>query len=65
MTPTVVTIIMAAVTTLIIGLDVYLALDGTSGNTYSERLRAWGKAWPPTRAIVVFGFGLLAGHWWW
>lgn len=58
-------IVMAVFFVVIIGLDVWLALDGRKGNTYSERLTAWGKAWPPLRLLIVFGMGLLAGHWYW
>lgn len=58
-------IIMAVFVVSFIGIDVWLARDKRDGNTYSERLRAWGKAWPPLRILTAFGMGLLCGHWWW
>lgn len=57
--------IMAAFFVSVIGVDVWLAMDGKKGNTYSERLREWGKKWPPIKMIILFAMGLLAGHWWW
>lgn len=60
-----VAIIMAGLFVGIIGLDIVLALDKHDGNTYSERMRAWAKIWPPLRLIIMFGMGLVAGHWWW
>jgi len=65
MSPTVTTIIMAVFVVSFIGVDIYLAVDKVSGNTYSERMRAWAKVWPPLRLIVAFGMGMLCGHWWW
>jgi hypothetical protein len=62
---TAVAITMAIVFAAIIAFDVYLALDSVKANTISARLRAWGKAWPPTRLIITFGLGVLAGHLWW
>jgi hypothetical protein len=56
---------MAAFALSFIGVDVYLAVDKRDGNTYSERMRAWARAWPPLRLLIAFGFGLLCGHWWW
>jgi hypothetical protein len=50
---------------LIVAFDVYLDRDAIKGNTYSERMRAWGEYWPPFRMLIAFGFGLVAGHWWW
>ena len=60
--PTVTAILMAVLFVAICALDVYLALDGRDGNTYSERLRA---LWPPAKLLLVFGMGLLAGHLYW
>jgi len=60
-----VAVLMAVMFVVIIGIDIWLAIDKRKGNTYSERLRAWGKAWPPVRLLITFGMGLLAGHWWW
>lgn len=60
-----VVIIMTVLPLLFIGIDVYLAVDKKKGNTYSEILRAAGKKWVPLIMMMCFGFGLLAGHWWW
>jgi hypothetical protein len=59
------TITMAAFVVTFIGIDIYLALDKRDGNTYSERLRAWAKVWPPLRLLISFWMGMLCGHWWW
>ena len=65
MSNTATAIIMAVFVLSFIGVDIYLAVDKVSGNTYSERLRAWAKVWPPLRLIGCFAMGVLAGHWWW
>lgn len=65
MSNTAVAILMASIFLIVIAVDIWLALDDRKGNTYSERLRSWGKAWPPLRLLIAFGMGLLAGHWWW
>jgi succinate dehydrogenase hydrophobic anchor subunit len=65
MSNTVTAIIMAVFVVAFIGVDVYLAFDKRKGNTYSERLRAWAKVWPPLRLLISFGMGLLCGHWYW
>lgn len=65
MSNTAAALLMAALFVVVIGIDIWLALDRRVGNTYSERLRAWGRAWPPVRLLVVFSVGLLCGHWFW
>lgn len=65
MTSAATTIVMVAAFLGLVGLDVYLALDGRPENTYSERLRVMSKAWPPARLLLSFGMGLLAGHLYW
>lgn len=65
MNNTVTAIIMATFVLSFIGVDIYLAVDKVSGNTYSERLRVWARVWPPLRLMIAFGMGLLCGHWWW
>jgi hypothetical protein len=65
MSPLATAILMGAAFLAIVGLDVYLALDGRDENTYSERLRALGRAWPPARLLIVYGMGLLSGHLYW
>ena len=60
-----VTIFMIIVALAFIGIDIWLAVDGLKGNTYSEILRNFDarNAW--FSLLLCFGFGLLAGHWWW
>jgi hypothetical protein len=65
MSNTTTAIVMAIFAVAFIGVDVYLALDKRDGNTYSERLRAWAKVWPPLRLVIAFVMGMLCGHWWW
>ncbi len=65
MSPLATAILMGVAFTAIVALDVYLALDRRDENTYSERLRALGKVWPPARLLLTFGMGLLAGHLYW
>jgi hypothetical protein len=65
MTPAVIAIIMVIMFVGIIILDVYLAVDKVPDNTYSANLRLLAKYWPPSRLIVVFGMGMLAGHLYW
>jgi hypothetical protein len=60
---TAVTILMACAFVLLVGVDVYLAVDGKDGNTYSERIRAWGKGWPPFRLLLAASMGGLLVHW--
>ena len=59
------TVIMIALTVLIIGWDVWLAVDRKDGNTISERMRAADRGFRGFKYIIIFGFGLLTGHWWW
>ena len=65
MSPAVTVVVMVAAFLGLVGLDVWLALDGRSENTDSARLRAMGKAWPASRLLLAFGMGLLAGHLYW
>ena len=60
-----VTVFMIVVIAGFVGVDVYLAVDGKPGNTYSEIIRKAGAKWFPLVAIIIFAFGLLTGHWWW
>jgi hypothetical protein len=55
--------VVAAIAALSL-FDWWLDRDGVDGNTYSERFRWLGRAWPPARLIVSFAFGVLAAHWW-
>jgi len=50
---------------IFIAIDIVLAVNKRKGDTYSEVLRAAGRRWIPLIMIMCFGFGLLAGHWWW
>jgi len=45
------------------GFDIYLALDDTRGNTYSEVIREWAYSmrWLPFAVAAVFG--VLLTHW--
>ena len=65
MDPMTTSIVMVALTILIIGWDVWLFLDGKRGNTISERIRAADQIFVPFKYLMIFGFGLLAGHWFW
>jgi hypothetical protein len=51
------------VVAVVIAVDVWLAVDGRPGNTYSEILRRWGDRWPVLVGALAFGMGLLLGHW--
>jgi hypothetical protein len=50
---------------IFIVIDIILAINKRKGDTYSEVMRAIGLKWLPVVMFVCFGFGLLAGHWWW
>lgn len=56
-------IFMALSFVVLVGVDIWLAV--TERETYSERIRFWGKVWAPSRLLITFGLGLLAGHWYW
>lgn len=58
-----VSVLMAAAFLVLVGVDIYLALDGRDDNTYSERIRAWGKVWPPFRLLLAASMGGLLVHW--
>jgi hypothetical protein len=48
-----------------IAIDIILAVNKRKGDTYSEIIRAAGKKFAPLAMMISFGFGLLAGHWFW
>jgi len=50
---------------VLVGFDIWFAVDGKKGNTYSENIRKWGRAWPPFKLVFCFTLGLLAGHFFW
>ena len=56
---------MTVLPLIFILIDIVFALNKRKGDTYSEVLRAWGRKWTPVIMFICFGFGLLAGHWWW
>lgn len=58
-------IIMASAFAVLVGFDIWFAVDRRKGNTYSENFRKWGRIWPPVKLIGCFTLGLLAGHFWW
>jgi len=45
------------------GFDLYLALDDTGGNTYSEVIREWSYSarWLPF--VIAAAFGAFLTHW--
>jgi len=61
----VVSVIMAALFVVIVGWDVYLALDGRRANTISARIRDWDRKFGGIKLLMAAGFGLLLGHWFW
>lgn len=58
MTPRLVAYLAAAVTSLLVAVDVVLATDRVRGNTWSEVVCYWGLRWP----IVPWAWGVLLGH---
>ena len=67
MTPLATSIFCIATLVALVGFDVFLALDGVDGNTYSERIRALGKL--PilgsfARVVIAFSLGGLCVHFW-
>ena len=60
-----VVLFMVSAFVIIIVVDIILALDGRSGNTYSEIIRRAGARWKPLIFMLIFGMGLLTGHWFW
>ena len=60
-----VTIFLVVVALAFIGIDIYLAVDATTGNTYSEILRNFDKRNGWFGLSLAWGFGLLIGHWFW
>lgn len=60
-----VTIFLSVVVALFLVIDVKLNFDKTPGNTYSEIIRNTGNRHPWFRILFIFGWGVVAGHWWW
>ena len=58
MTVKVVMILGVGFIAALIGLDIYLAVDGLPGNTWSEIIRTWAKATP----VIPWACGVLTGH---
>lgn len=58
-------IFMIVAFVIIIGVDVALAVNRSSGDTFSEVLRQVGRECVALIICVAFGMGLLAGHFWW
>jgi hypothetical protein len=65
MSQTLVTIFMIASLIIISGVDVYLANDNVKGNTYSAKIRAWSRIFPPLKIGICVFFGMLLAHWYW
>jgi hypothetical protein len=56
-------IVMAALFVGIVAWDIWLAATGRK--TISQVVRGWGRASIPAVIVIAFGFGLLAGHFFW
>lgn len=65
MSNTAVSILMGIIFVAICAFDWWLDRDGKKGNTYSERIRALGRMWPPARLLLAVGIGVLLGHFFW
>ena len=65
MTPAHVTIFMITCILFFVLVDVKLNYDKEPDNTYSEIIRNTGNRHPWFRIAFIFGWGVLAGHWWW
>jgi len=65
MSPTAVSIIMALIAVAIIAWDIWLYMDKRKGNAISSQMRKADKILPAFKYLVIFGMGLLVGHWWW
>lgn len=63
MSPIATSAFVAIAFALLVGFDIYLAVDGVDGNTYSERIRRWNEKWVITAYLMALGLGLLLGHW--
>jgi len=53
--------VIAVVTALLIGYDIYILIEPTPGDTLSEVFLAWGERYP----IVPWLWGGLVGHLFW
>lgn len=56
-----VAVVMLAALAVLIGVDIWLATDGVTGNTFSELIAA--ASW--RLSVIPVGVGVLAGHWFW
>lgn len=65
MSPNLVAFLMIVAMVILIGLDIWLALDNRDENTYSELTRKLARVWRPFRLLLPFTFGLLTGHFFW
>jgi hypothetical protein len=63
-TPVFTIIFILSVISLIVIVDVGLALNDRKGDTISEVMRAAGKKWMPLIMLWCTGWGILFGHWW-
>lgn len=57
--------IMIGLPLLYVAIDIGLALNRKTGDTYSEIIRAAARRFLPLALMIAFGFGLLCGHWFW
>jgi len=65
MSPTVVSVFMVVVFVSLFAIDWLLAKNAKKEDTFSERLRALGKYWPPARILIAMAIGLIGGHLFW
>lgn len=54
--------VVIALFVAVIGFDIYLAMDGLTGNTYSEIIRTRTNSWWWLGHLITAGMGLLAWH---
>lgn len=54
--------VVIALFVAVIGFDIYLAMDGLTGNTYSEIIRTKTNSWWWLGHLITAGMGLLAWH---
>jgi len=62
MSPTTISVLVGILFLVIVGFDIYLATDSIKGNTYSARIRQWGRKWKWFPYVISLGFGALTGH---
>lgn len=56
---------IVGVFTVIIGVDIVLAVNKKSGDTISEVIRNSARKWPIFYVLWGLFWGVLLGHWFW